>query len=136
MESRSRGKGGSEGQVSPHSPSRLGLGKRGNLGVSNDWAGNAFGWREPSTRSSFVQLAGFLFLVGVLVTLLGVNLYASGKLEGLETSPSPPSIVKEMRDNCAEREDMVDYAASSNGARVILSESSPPYHGAILVLPT
>lgn len=133
METRNRGRG-SDGQstpaTSPSTPQR----KSGNIDVRNNWAGNAFTWREPSTRSAFVQLTAFLFLAGVLSTLVVVNLWASGKVEGLESGVNLTAVVREVRGNCAEREDLIDYAAASNGGSVIAAHSSPSYHGSLLVL--
>lgn len=133
METRSRGRG-SDGQSTPATSPSTPLRRTGDLGVRNAWAGNAFPWREPSTRSAFVQLTAFLFLAGALCTLIVVNVWASGKPIGLESVGNVTAVVREVRDNCADRDNLVDYADSGNGGKVI--DSSPPYHGKLLVLPS
>lgn len=104
--------------------------------MRNSWAGNAFAWREPSTRSAFVQLTAFLFLAGALSTLIVVNIWASGRTEGLESLGNATAVVREVRDSCMERDNLVDYAASVNGGKVVEADSSPSYHGSLLVLST
>lgn len=119
--------------LSTPSPARNSLNRRIDRATRNEWAPNAWSWREPSTRAAFVQVALFLFSAAALATFLIVNFWAGAKLETSNVVLEPHLHAREVIPNYSSRNDLIDYAALENGAAVLPKESSPSYHGAILV---
>lgn len=101
--------------------------------IANKWAPGAHPERPKSYVTPCLQLSLYVLGLSIVLTLLGVYCYADRKLGLVQGVLEPKAMEERSELRCDAPEDLVDYAAAVNGGRVVVEESSPSYHGLILV---
>lgn len=101
--------------------------------LANKWAANAYPSKAKGTVYPCVQLSLYVLGLSAVMTLVGVYCWADRKLATAQAVLEPRVMEERTEMRCEAPEDFVDYAAARNGALVLVEDSSPSYHGLLLV---
>lgn len=101
--------------------------------LSNKWAPNAYSSKPKPTFYPCLQLSLYMLGLGVVMTLVGIYCWADRQVATAQALFEPKITEERTEIRCEAPEDLVDYAAASNGASVLIESSSPSYHGLLLV---
>ena len=96
-------------------------------------------WHPDSRRRTTPSLSSVLFFSLVLLSVFSFALVTAYKwwlarqMETIASLSLPPDKTIVVGERCSRPDEFIDFAAGENGGKVVLDETSPPYHGSLMV---
>lgn len=96
-------------------------------------------WHPNARRHTSLSVTSLLFVALVALSILGFGVVTAYKwwlarqMEAYASLSQPPDKTIIVGERCSRPDEFIDFAATENGGKVVGAETSPPYHGSLMV---